>query len=205
MFDIFIVLALAVLTFLVVRTVLRGRTGSARPPQRTNKLGQTSAPADRYGGVAIPGSSVAEGLNAIMTADKHFDVRHFIDGAKSAYEMVVTAYADGDRRTLTDLLAPEVYEGFEAVIRERKDHGETAETRFLSIDAADITAAELRGKTAYLTPRFVSQLVSVTRDLSGKIIDGSANEVIKVTDVSIFARNVRSRDLNWNIVATESG
>jgi len=98
---------------------------------------------------------VAEGLDAIMAADRHFDVRHFITGAKSAYETVVTAYADGDRRTLTTLLAPEVYEAFETVIRERKDHGETAETRFLSIDATDITAAELRGKRAYITLRFV--------------------------------------------------
>ena len=77
-----------------------------------------------------------------MAADKHFDVRPFITGAKAAYETVVTAYADGDRRTLTNLLAPDVYEGFEAVIRERKDRGETAATRFLSIDATHITAAE---------------------------------------------------------------
>jgi predicted lipid-binding transport protein (Tim44 family) len=168
MFDIFIVLALAVLTLLLVRTVLRGRTGRARPPQRTNTLDQTSAPADRFSGVAIQGSSVAQGLDAITAADKHFDLRHFIDGAKSAYEMVVTAYADGDRRTLTDLLATEVYEGFEAVIRERKGRGEMAETRLLSLDAADITAAELRGKTAYITLRFVSQFVSATRDLRAR-------------------------------------
>ncbi len=156
MFEIAImVLALAVLTFLVLRTVLRGRMRQERPPQRISKPGQTSAPLDPYGGIAVPGSPVAEGLDAIMAADRHFDVRHFITGAKSAYETVVTAYADGDRRTLTTLLAPEVYEAFETVIRERKDHGETAETRFLSIDATDITAAELRGKRAYITLRFV--------------------------------------------------
>jgi predicted lipid-binding transport protein (Tim44 family) len=139
-----------------------------------------------------------------MAADRHFDVRHFITGAKSAYETVVTAYADGDQRTLTTLLAPEVYEGFEAVIRERKDQGETAETRFLSIDATDITAAELRGKRAYITLRFVSQLVSATRDRNGKVIEGDAVNVTNVSDVWIFARNVRSQDLNWKIVATEA-
>ena len=121
-----------------------------------------------------------------MAADKHFDVRPFITGAKAAYETVVTAYADGDRRTLTNLLAPDVYEGFEAVIRERKDRGETAATRFLSIDATHITAAELRGKTAYITLRFVSQLVSATRDRDGKVIEGDAVNVTNVSDVLDF-------------------
>jgi predicted lipid-binding transport protein (Tim44 family) len=169
---IIIVLALAVLTFLGLRTPLHRRMGLERAAQRITKLGQTSA--DRYGGIAVPGSPVAKGLDAIVEADEHFDVRHFATGAKSACETVVTAYADGDQRTLTNLLASEVYEGFEAMIRKRKDHGETAETRFLSIDATDIMAAELRGKTAYITPRFVSQLVSATRDCYGKVVDGDA-------------------------------
>ena len=98
----------------------------------------------------------------------------------------------------------EVYERSEAVIRERKDHGETVDTRFLSIDATDITAAESRGKMAYITLRFVSQLVSTTRDRNGKVIEGDAVNVTNVSDVWIFARNVRSQDLNWKIVATEA-
>jgi predicted lipid-binding transport protein (Tim44 family) len=198
-----IVLALAALTFLMLRTVLRRRMGLGRPRQRISQPGQTNAPDPSYGGIAVPGSPVAKGLDAILAADKHFDVRHFITGAKAAYETVVTAYADGDRRTLTNLLAPGVYEGFESVIRARQDHGETAETRFLSIDVTHITAAELRGETAYITLRFVSQLVSATRDPDGKVIEGDAVNVTNVSDVWIFARNVRSRDLNWKIVATE--
>ena len=105
--------------------------------------------------------------------------------------------------SLTSLLAPELYEGFEAVIRQRKDHGDTAETRFLAIDATDITAAELRGTTAYITPRFLSQLVSATRNRDGKVIDGDADNVTNVSDVWTFARNIRSRDLNWKVVATD--
>ena len=201
--TIIIVLALGMLTFLVLQRARRGRTGHETPPQRIGKPVQTNVPLNPYGGMAVPGSSVAKGLDAIVAADKHFDARHFITGAKAAYERVVTAFADGDRRTLTNLLAPDVYEGFEAVIRERKDRGETAATRFLSIDATHITAAELHGKTAYITLRFVSQLVSATRDRDGKVIEGDAVNVTNVSDVWIFARNVRSRDLNWKIVATE--
>jgi predicted lipid-binding transport protein (Tim44 family) len=113
----------------------------------------------------------------------------------------VTAYADGDRQTLTNLLTPDVYKGFDAAIRARRDRSETTATRFLSIDATHITAAELRGKTAYVA--LLSQLVSATRDRDGKVIEGDAANVTHVSDVWIFARNVRSRDLKWKIVATE--
>jgi predicted lipid-binding transport protein (Tim44 family) len=106
---------------------------------------------------------------------------------------------------LKNLLAREVYDGFEGVIRERETRGETAETRFVSIDSTDIAAADLRGKTAQVTLRFVSQLISATRDRSGKVIDGSADKVTSVTDVWTFARDVSSRDPNWKLVATEAG
>ncbi len=126
-------------------------------------------------------------------------------GGRAAYEMIVTAYAAGDRRQLKDLLAREVYEGFETAIREREQRGEKIESRFVSIEAAEIIAAELRGKTAQITVRFVSQLVSVTRDRAGAVIDGSPDKVTTVTDVWTFARDISSRDPNWKLVATEAG
>jgi predicted lipid-binding transport protein (Tim44 family) len=103
------------------------------------------------------------------------------------------------------LLSREVYDGFESVIRDRESRGETSETRFVSIDKADIIGAELRGRTAQITVRFVSQLVSVTHDRSGAIIDGNADRVTDVTDVWTFARDLSSRDPNWKLVATEAG
>ena len=88
---------------------------------------------------------------------------------------------------------------------EREKRGETVETRFVSIDKADITAAEMRGRTAQVTVRFVSQLISATRDKEGNVIDGNAEKVTDVTDVWTFARDVSSRDPNWKLVATEAG
>ena len=119
--------------------------------------------------------------------------------------MIVTAYAEGDRKTLKNLLGREVYDGFEAVIREREGRGETAETRFVSIDTVEITAAEVRAKTCQITLRFVSQLVSSTRDRNSKVIDGNAEKVTGVTDVWTFARDIASRDPNWKLVGTEAG
>jgi predicted lipid-binding transport protein (Tim44 family) len=119
--------------------------------------------------------------------------------------MIVLAYAEGDRRTLKNLLSRDVYEGFEAAIRERETKGEIVETRFVAIDKSDIAGVELRGRTAQITVRFVSQLISVTRDKSGNVIEGNAEKVTDVTDVWTFARDLSSRDPNWKLVATEAG
>ena len=133
------------------------------------------------------------------------DIQHFIAGARAAYEMIVNAFAAGDRRALKGLLSREVYEGFEAAIREREAKGETVESKFVSLDNAEITGAELRGNTAQITVRFVSQLISVTRDRSGNAVEGSPDKITEVTDVWTFARDLTSRDPNWKLVATEAG
>lgn len=231
-FDIYtiILLALAVIIFLKLRSVLGQRTGRERPPFNPYAARETRpAPSDkvvalppragetvtakvadkpatdRWKGIAPAGSPVAKGLDAIAAEDKSFDPQHFVAGARGAYEMIVSAYAEGDRRALKNLLARDVYEGFESAIRGREQRGEVAETRFVSIDSSDIIGAELRNKMAQVTIRFVSQLVSVTRDKAGAVIDGSPDKVTDVTDVWTFARDVTSRDPNWKLVATETG
>ena len=233
-FDIYtiIFLALAVFIFLRLRSVLGQRTGrerrrydpySARDAVRgaTNdnvvplpgraaadapqKLPEAGERAERWKGIAEPGSVVAAGLDAIAREDKTFDVKHFLTGARAAYEMIVLAYAEGDRRALRNLLSREVYEGFEAAIRERESRGEAVETRFVAIDTSDIMAAEVRGRAAQITIRFVSQLISVTRDKAEKVIEGNPEKVTEVTDVWTFARDLSSRDPNWKLVATEAG
>jgi predicted lipid-binding transport protein (Tim44 family) len=221
---------LAVLIFWKLWSVLGQRTGRERPPfdhfsrdtvrtstndnvvtlpgrpaEPLQKPAEPAVPADRWNGIAEAGSAVAAGLDAVAREDKSFDVKHFIAGARAAYEMIVTAYAAGDRRMLKSLLSRDVYDGFEAAIREREAKGETAESRFVSIDKSDITGAELRGHVAQITIRFVSQLVSVTRDRSGNVVEGSPDRVTDVTDVWTFARDLSSRDPNWKLVATEAG
>jgi predicted lipid-binding transport protein (Tim44 family) len=102
-------------------------------------------------------------------------------------------------------LSSEVYEGFEAAIKEREQRGEKVETRFASIDKAEIVNADVRDRAAQITIRFVSQLISVTRDKAGAIVDGNAEKLTDVTDVWTFARDIASRDPNWKLVGTESG
>jgi predicted lipid-binding transport protein (Tim44 family) len=116
--------------------------------------------------------------------------------------MIVTSFAEGDRRQLRSLLSREVYNRFDAAITEREGRAETAETRFVSIDGSTVTAAELRDRTAQITVRFVSKLFSATRDRSGTVIDGNVEKVTDNREAWTFARNISSRDPNWKIVAT---
>jgi predicted lipid-binding transport protein (Tim44 family) len=226
-----IFLALAVFIFLRLRSVLGQRTGSERPPydraapnvvQRTQDNNNVVpmpgavidqaplapsadvAPADRWKDVAEPGSPLAAGLDAIAAHDSSFDPRHFISGARSAYEMIVLAFANGDRRSLKDLLSSEVYDSFETVIKDREKHEQKTETRFVSIDKAELVSAEARDRAAQLTVRFVSQMISVTRDKTGAIVDGNPDKVADITDVWTFARDTSSRDPNWKLVGTGS-
>jgi predicted lipid-binding transport protein (Tim44 family) len=235
-FDIYTIvfLALAVFIFLRLRSVLGQRTGRERPPydpysardkvrpapekvislpNRAAEAAQkpaepTVVPVERWKDVAASGSPIAKGLDAIAAAEPEFDAKHFLTGARAAYEMIVTAFAEGDRRSLKNLLSGEVYDGFAAAITDREKKGNKTETRFVAIDSADITGAELRGdskRTAQVTVKFVSQLVSVTRDAQGVVVEGNADKVTDVTDVWTFAREVSSRDPNWKLVATEGG
>jgi predicted lipid-binding transport protein (Tim44 family) len=185
---------------------LPGRAAeAAQKASEAVEAAEPAVPLDRWKGVAAPGSALAAGLDAIAAQDPSFDLKHFLAGARAAYEMVVTAFAEGDRRTLKNLLSREVLEGFEAAISERESKGEKVETRFVSLDTADIVGAELRAKSAQITVRFISKLISVTRDRSGAVVDGSPEKVTDVTDVWTFARDLSSRDPNWKLVATEAG
>lgn len=160
---------------------------------------------DRWAGIAEADSDVARGLTAIAAADPSFDAKAFLEGARGAYEMIVTAFANGDRNTLRDLLSREVFEGFASAIADREKRGETVEMTFVSIDRAVIEDAQLRAKSAQLTVRFLSKLISATRDKDGHIVDGTPDRVVDMTDIWTFARDTGQRDPNWKLIATDSG
>ncbi len=228
-----IFLALAVFIFFRLRSVLGQRTGKERPPYDPYSRDATRpppAPADnvvtlpernsdlparapvnddtppgfRWQGVTTEGSPVAQALDQIVAIEPDFDAKQFLSGAKGAYELIVLAFANGDRRQLKDLLAKDVYDGFIAAIADRESRGETMESRFVSIETADLLDANVRGRTAQVTVRFVSKLISVTRAKDGSVADGSPDSVSDVTDVWTFARDLGTRDPNWKLVATEA-
>ena len=153
---------------------------------------------------AEPETPLAAALTQIKLADRNFDKDQFLGGARGAFEMVIAAFAAGDAKSLRPLLANDVYDDFSGAIKEREEAKQTLETTLIGITSAEIIEAELRQKTAFVTVKFVSEQVNVTRDAEGRIVEGDPNHVAKVTDIWTFARNTRSRDPNWALVATRS-
>ncbi len=184
----------------VVSLPERNTTTPGAPPAAEAE--EEEAPKYRWEGVAPEGSAMAAALDEIARQEPDFDAKHFLSGSKAAYEMIVTAFANGDRRTLKDLLSKEVYDSFVAAIADRESRGESMESRFVAISKAELENAVMEGRTARLTVHFVSQLVSVTRGRDGSVVDGSPDTVADVTDVWTFARDLGSRDPNWKLVQT---
>jgi predicted lipid-binding transport protein (Tim44 family) len=233
-FDIYtlLFLILAVVIFLRLKNVLGRRTGNERQhhdpytasddksngaqrgtqdtvvpmhPGQSLEIAEDSVSIeDRMKDFAPKGSPLASGLMAIGKADRNFDPALFLSGAKEAYEMIVVAFAEGNKRALRQLLGNDVYEGFVGAIEERTERGERVDSSFIGIDKTDMIEAELKRKSALITVKFISQLITSTLDKKGKVIDGDPKKVREVTDIWTFSRDVSTRDPNWKLVATEA-
>ncbi|MCX8503085.1 MAG: Tim44 domain-containing protein [Alphaproteobacteria bacterium] len=158
----------------------------------------------RWKGIAELGTPLADSLDALVAADRSFDAKQFITGARGAYEAIVVAFASGDRNTLRELLSRDVFESFVAAIADREKRGETVETTFVGIEKAELHHVQLRGNAAQITVQFLSKLITATRDAAGVITDGAADKVVDVTDIWTFARELTSRDPVWKLIATEA-
>ena len=153
---------------------------------------------------AADNAELATGLSSVSRADARFEPEEFLQGAKAAYEMIVTAFAESNKRMLKDLLDRDVYEGFSSAIADRESRGEIVDQSFVGIERANIVEAELKGRSANVTVKFVSELISATHDRAGEIISGDPKRIKEVTDIWTFARDVSSRNPNWKLIATQA-
>ena len=213
--DIILFAMIAAFLVLRLRSVLGRRTGNERRRdpfmQRAepaadskvvtlepNKVTVTPPPAE-------PGDAVAAGLEAIRRADPQFDPAQFLAGARGAFELIVGAFARGDKAALRPLLADAVYAPFSAAVDERAAAKESLETRIVRLAGVEIVEAGLAGQTAEVTVRLVSEQINVTRAADGSIVDGNPDQPVEKTDFWSFARDTRSADPNWLLIATSSG
>ena len=216
-FDIILFAMVAAFLVLRLRSVLGKRTGNERRRdpivRRAEPTGdKVIAFGQRPNGVAPPptateppGDAVAAGLARIRDADPGFDPPQFLEGARAAFEMIVAAFAEGDKDKLRPLLSDEVYRPFCTAIDERGAAHETLESRILALKQIDISEAELDGRAARVTLKIVSDQINVVRAHDGSIVDGDPEHAIEKTDFWTFARDTRSADPNWALVATDSG
>ncbi len=151
---------------------------------------------------------VEHGLLEILERDSFFDPHHFLKGANQAYEMIVMAFAEGNRQLLRDLLSPDVFDGFSRAITDREAKGEQIDQSFVGIDKSDIIEADVKSGIANITVRFVSQLISATRDAAGVVVAGDAQKIKEVTDIWTFSRDLSSKNAlanpNWTLVGTQT-
>lgn len=217
--DILVFAMIAAFLVLRLHRVLGRRTGHQRPPEpapreaekgnervvqlpdrsRARQAGAEDAPPPPPG--ATRG---AAGLTQVKIADPSFDEGQFLDGARAAFEMILGAFAGGDKRQLKQLLAPTVFEGFAAEIDRREKAGEQLETTLVSFILADIVDARMDGRKARVTVKFMTEQVNVLRDAKGEVVEGDPATVAKITDVWTFERDTRARDPNWQLAETRS-
>jgi predicted lipid-binding transport protein (Tim44 family) len=216
-FPVDLILFAMVAAFLVLRlrSVLGRRTGFERPAQPEAAAG----PAPRALDVEPPPAAIAgqarqivpdarspagRALARIREAEPSFDPSGFLAGAEGAFRMIVDAFARGDRDTLRELLSDDTYAGFEGAITEREQAGHRQRTEIRAVTEAAIEGADLRGSTADVTVRFVSDQVNLTTDASGQPVSG-ADAVAELIDIWTFQRDLRSEDPTWRLVATATG
>jgi len=210
-----VILALVTL-FLAFRlyAVLGKRTGHEQQPlprtadervvpARANTPIPDISPEARAAGDPTVGPAAARGVRAIAAVDPQFEPARFVEGAKSAYRMILEAYWAGDEATLAELAGDDVRNAFSDAIAERKAAGQVLDNRLVLIEQAVISDAELQGQTASVTIRFDADIAAVTRDADGNVIAGSLNDAVPTHDVWTFSRNVRSDDPNWILTDTD--
>lgn len=219
-FDLLVLLVLAAFFISRLRNVLGNKidddkmSGGDRPVRRQERVVPLrevrDAEAARFSAASddepiladIDDPGVTTGLASIKSVEPGFSVSEFISGAKMAFDMIVDAYAKGDKTLLESLLSRELYEDFAAAIDARKESDTVEEHTLVSIQSADIVRAALTGKRAEITVNFVSEQISVERDKSGSIVSGDPSTTTLVNDEWTFTRDLRSSNPNWTLVST---
>lgn len=227
-----IAIVVAIFVLFRLRSVLGTRTGNERPPvdrsrsapaEKNAKADDTVVPLRPRPTIAQPdldderrarkleaeieqaaagNAQLAAGLREVAEADPTFTPKSFLDGAKQAYEMVVTGFAEGDRQTLRNLLDKDVFDGFQRAIAEREAAGHKVDFTFVGLPRIAIVDAEYDKKNIAVTVDFHAEVVSATRDKDGNLVEGNADQVQIIADEWTFARNPKSRDPNWKVITT---
>ena len=199
--ELIIFAGLAAVVLYQLYSVLGRRVGR-QPEERPapEPAGPVVRPADRPLEAADESASLT-GLAAVRARDPYFDVGRFLAGAKGAYEMIVKAFAAGDRATLRNLLAPTVMASFDTAIGSREVEGRTETVEFLHAPRADLEKAEMvgAGDLARLTVRFLAEFRSRSQGPEGEAVDDR-----RTAELWTFERNLGSRDPNWTLVHVDA-
>ncbi len=213
--TVIVILALVAL-FIGLRlySVLGERTGHEQQPilkpadpeavvePRVNRPSVVQPPSADSGDLAyLP--TAGPGVRALLAADPTFDVARFLEGAKSAYQMVLEAYWKGDSSGLRPFVDDHVFETFNAAIQQREKDGLVLDNRLVNIEQVLITAAQADREVAVVTVRFEADIAAVTRNKDGEVVAGSMSDAVQTRDLWTFRRSIGARDPNWLLIETD--
>ena len=216
-FEIILLAMVAAFLGLRLYSVLGKRTGHEQEPVAPRKVVDDRHPAiarQPMGQAETSGSAPAldadlvdfaanSGLRSIANADRQFDPALFLEGAKSAYGMVLAAYWQGDKDTLRFLCDDDVHESFVEAIDARAERGEILENRLVRIEEARIIDASYDHPVARVTVRFDADIASLMKNADGVVIGGTMNDAVESHDVWTFFRDLKSGDRNWKLDETD--
>ena len=198
MLQLIIFAALAAVVLFQLYSVLGRRVGR-QPEDQPDAVPVSGRPVDRPADDLPNGGVSLSGLAAVKARDPGFDLAQFLGGARGAYEMIVQAFAAGDRPALKKLLSPQVMSGFDGAIAARETAGVTERVEFQQPPRADLDKAEVAGDLARMTVRFLAEFRSRTKSAAGEAVEDR-----RTAELWTFERNLKSRDPNWTLVRVDA-
>ena len=137
-------------------------------------------------------------INEILKIDDNFEINSFCDGAKKAFEFILTEFSNNNLKALEKLLSKSIYKVFEEQINLRKKKKEELEITIISVKNPEIKSVNLEKKyVAYFKLLFDSEQVQVTKNSSDEVIDGDNNQILQIKEIWTFSKNLKSKDPNW--------
>lgn len=182
--------------------ILKPADPDARVEPRITQPPVTAPSPDSAGELAfVP--LAGPGVRAILAADSSFDVARFLEGAKSAYRLILEAFWKGDLDALKPHVDAHVYETFAGAVEQRKKDGLALDNRLVTIEQTVISEATLERTLALITVRFEADIAAVTRNAEGQVVAGSLSDAVQTRDLWTFRRDLASRDPNWVLIETD--
>ena len=196
--DIIFLAVVAGVVLLRLRSVLGKRTGSEKKDPNLYSYDQPSTQPTE---IKKPLKNIKYSSNS---PTDWFNNDDFVNGAKGAYEMIVTNFENGNTKELKPLLEDSVFISFSDVIEKRKQNGEQVEFSFIGIESAEIIYKDLNSSPMEVTVRFISEMITCIKNNKDEIVSGSLNQVQKITDVWTFAKYKNKKTNNWLLLATSA-
>ncbi len=208
MFEVVLYAAIAAVICVAFYSVLgksvgRGPDDAFKPDEA---FGKPDAPTVRDGELGLVADEAIEdeiGLGAIARAEPDFSPARFIDGAKTAYAMILEAFASGDRDTLRDLLSDDVYDVYDAAITDRDVQSLTQVTDLGRLRTGQIKNARIEDGTAYIRVLYEADIASALRDAEGELVEGDPDTLASISEYWTFERVIGSSDPAWRLSDVE--